>query len=513
MSGFASSSSASGGGPDDEDEGEDEWEDVVEDKLGDVVKGEVVTIYHKPIRLKKEIERLIDSYDTSSRRNTKSNKSTRPKTKSNTSHTFKVAKRHKLTLVPIEDEDEKCDDNVESCELTGSCRSANYLELVSAINVCFKPKTYKDYLRIIEAIKQDAEPHLSKKTKYVYRNKICFSNAKRAYNHCRHFLEKTTEKELNDFLLWVDTNVSLPRPLFVNSVYVGYIPSEALIEDPDNEKHQTSSDVYVLLENKQLIGISCKAYYNCSLTNWWIDSYLIHCRLRDAYDFFKACVATRKQETQQDKWDDDEKIHQCEIKGKLVMARYKDCMREKWRLEDLPIRTESEPIFIEGTPMSCIQKIFKNEESCLIIMRNAISDIFGQTLPYDFYLLAAGVEPLFLKMNEHAPDMDSIHVEFDGEDSTSGNSAKFIFNVSVNCKNSYLSEQQSRFYFKVEIRRSGGIDDYRIHFILKNIIPLESDKSGGGNSSSASGGGGGVFGGSRRHKRKTLKKRKTRRRK
>ena len=149
-------------------------------------------------------------------------------------------------------------------------------------------------------------------------------------------------------------------------------------------------------------------------------------------------------------------------------------------------------------------------------MRNAISDIFGQTLPYDFYLLAAGVHPLFLKMNEHAPDMDTIRVEFNGEDSTSGKSAKFIFNVSVNCKNSYLSEQQSRFYFKVEIRRSGGIDDYRMHFILKEIIPLESDKSGGGNSSSAGGGGGfggGGRGGSRRHKRKSLRRRKTRRRK
>jgi hypothetical protein len=301
----------------------------------------------------------------------------------------------------------------------------------------------------------------------------------------------------------------------VRSAYVGYIPREALMDDPDNEKHQKSSDVYVLKMNKELFAISCKNTYGCPLTNWWVDSYLHHCGLGIKYQYFKGCVAAR--EIDMELWNDNEKKY--ELDGKP--ARYKDVMRRKWKLEDVPNRyVGAEPAFKEHTPMHCIQTIFKDKESCLIILHNAMSDIFGQTLPYDFYLLAAGENSIYLQMNGYAPDMDSIRVTFNGPDSTSGVSAKFIFNASVDCRDIY--DQIFRFIFKVEIRRSGGVKDYRIHFFLKSNEQLSGgEKTGGGSnvetgggfgSSSAGGGGSALFrkdGGSR--KRKSLRRRKTRR--
>jgi hypothetical protein len=135
-----------------------------------------------------------------------------------------------------------------------------------------------------------------------------------------------------------------------------------------------------------------------------------------------------------------------------------------------------------------------------------------------FFLLAAGSEPLFLKMNGYSPNMESIMVQFDGEDSWSGESAKFIFNVYVDCiENS--SNKSYTFEFKVEIRRSGGADDYRMHFIINYIHNNTAKKTAIKSHKERKivvrkvKGPSKKKGGSRKLKRKSLRRRKTQRRK
>ena len=431
--------------------------------------------------------------------------------------------KKRLRLVPIKEKEEVCYIDEKTSKLSESCHSTNYLELVSAIIVCFSPSSFVECKKIIDDIHEKARG-VDPKKKYTYGNKICFSNAKRAVSHCTHFYTNATEPEFTQFLSWFNKEVYLPKPNDVKTVYLGYIPEEALKEDPDNEKHQKQSDVYILTTHDEISGISCKVSDTCPLTNWWIDNYLWHCKLKDWRTFFNSCITARKLQINNNLWKSNATNNRpCLIKKKIVTnARYKDCMREQWRVEDVPDRTEGqEPVFKIGTPMHCIQTIFKDENACKTIMTHAISDIFGQTLPYDFFLLAAGSEPLFLKMNGYSPNMESIKVQFDGADSWSGESAKFIFNVYVDCiENS--SNKLSIFEFKVEIRRSGGADDYRMHFIINYIhnhnnhtakkTAIKSHKERKivvrkvkGPSKKK--------GGSRKLKRKSLRRRKTQRRK
>ena len=489
----------------------------------EVGKNTTIAIEYNIKRVSKRTERYIDEIQSESLSKSKS----LPK---------KI-----LKIVPAKDEDDEkkdevCDIDDKTCKPSESCHSTNYLELVLAIKVCFSPLSFDECKQIIDDINKNAQGADQKK-KYTYRNTICFSNAKRAVSHCTHFYANAEDSELTEFLSWFDKEVYLPKPSDVKTVYLGYIPEEALIGDPENEKHQKQSDVYVLSQNGDLSGISCKASKTCPLTNWWIDSYLWHCGLTHEYNVFKSCIAVRKSGIDDDLWKSNAPNNgPCEIKKKIVTnARYKDCMREQWRVEDEPDRTVgSEPVFQRGTPMHCIQTIFKIENARKTLMMNAISDIFGQTLSYDFFLLAAGKKPLFLKMNGYAPDMESIKVKFDGIDSWSGESAKFIFNVSVDCKDNF-SSAISTFVFKVEIRRSGSADDYRMHFILKDIkndtasartekrfIYAHDGRVNGhagrgskraGRGSKRAGRGGRFGGGSRKPKRKSLQKRKTQRRK
>jgi hypothetical protein len=164
---------------------------------------------------------------------------------------------------------------------------------------------------------------------------------------------------------------------------------------------------------------------------------------------------------------------------------HKDILREQWNTEDKQIgQNDREPVFSENTPMWHIQRVMKTYGNVIIL--NAMSDIFTQTVYYPVYLFAGGNDPLFLNLSNHSPDSDNITINFKHPSATSGKNAKFIFGVTCDF-------DDITFNFKVEIRRSGEIHNYRIHFILENIV--EKLRRGGS------------------RKRKSLRRRKTRRRK
>lgn len=119
------------------------------------------------------------------------------------------------------------------------------------------------------------------------------------------------------------------------------------------------------------------------------------------------------------------------------------------------------------------------KNSGTIIKEQLLSDIFAQTSPIDVFLAVSGRTPKCFVLNDYALDMVASNFDFEIPKATSGNSAKFIFGVNIKFLN-----KTDTFKGRVEIRRSGGVDDYRIHFILEDTEFTESsvspDPGGGG---------------------------------
>jgi hypothetical protein len=360
------------------------------------------------------------------------------------------------------------------------CHSTNYLELLTAFYFCFKIKTYDEMLSAFDSVLEDAQKNLETKGKYKYGNEIIFSNAKRAINHCENFKKNVEtnalfQRQVDNTLLVLHENIlkefgEIPD---VINAYIGYIPLETQKSDAEPEKFQNPTDVCLILRSREILNISCKATTDCPLTNWWWVNYLHHCGFRDESNFFQTLMDARIASVEIDKTID--------FNGKS----HKDILREQWNTEDKQIgQNDREPVFSENTPMWHIQRVMKTYGNVIIL--NAMSDIFTQTVYYPVYLFAGGNDPLFLNLSNHSPDSDNITINFKHPSATSGKNAKFIFGVTCDF-------DDITFNFKVEIRRSGEIHNYRIHFILENIV--EKLRRGGS------------------RKRKSLRRRKTRRRK
>jgi len=372
-----------------------------------------------------------------------------------------------LKPIPLKSEDllliPECGDG--ECEniAYGNCRSTNYLEPIVAISCSYQLFNVEQCIDKFREIYKDAKIKINKKSKYEYENAgvtICFSNAQRAINHYKNLLvniKKKTKDELDIFLkkfkkVLKNKYTGLPT---IKSCYIGYVPTELLVNDPNNQKHQLFSDVYFLTIDNMCFGVSCKAQSNCPLTNWWFNNYLLNSGILNSgmkivQEDFEKLIEKRIS-------DDGEKD--------------KKTMREKWNREDKKIRINNrEPVFAEGSIMKFIQGVFKNEDYGKTLAQNIVSDIFAQTSSIDMFLAVAGTHSGCLVLTDYAPNINNIELDFKINKATSGDPSKFIFGMKIEFRNS-----SDEFYTRVEIRRSGRPDDYRIHVVLEDI-KTQSDR-------------------------------------
>jgi hypothetical protein len=399
---------------------------------------------------------------------------------------------HKIKLVPECNNDE-CD-----VKSGGKCRSTNYLEPLVAISCCYKKFDFDDCAEIFESINDAATAKTDKTVKfdYIHPGKtgiISFSNATRAMSHYKNFESSHINKtDGNKFLKEFEKSLVMKYGKIptIAKCYIGYIPKDLLLNDAHNEKHQVFSDVFFSLENEEFFGVSCKAEMKCPLSNWWVDSYLWHCKLNTERDGFLRKIKERKQQY------DDERIDK----------NYKAKLRLQWNNEDKPINSSKssrttarvrsnssnnstakassssksrssgsgsdssrtsvstrEPIFRHGSIMDYIQTIFKEKQT--EIAGHLVSDVFAQTMHYDVFLAVAGKTPKCLVLTDYMPLIRNVEIDFSISKATSGKHSKFIFGMNVS-----FPRMNEIFKFHVEIRRSGSYNDYRIHIILDKIV-------------------------------------------
>jgi hypothetical protein len=409
------------------------------------------------------------------------------------------SQNQKIKLVP-ECNNDKCDIQSHS-----KCRSTNYLEPFVAISCCYKTFDFDTCAEIFKRINDAATAEPIKTVKFDYIHPlygiISFSNATRAMSHYKNFESSHINKtDSNKFLKEFEKSLvikyeKIPK---IKTCYIGYIPKDLLLNDAHNEKHQVFSDVFFLLDNKEFFGVSCKAEMKCPLSNWWVDSYLWHCKLNTEYNGFLQKIKERKQQHDEERYKIDEK--------------YKATMRSQWNDEDRQVNSSKssritakalskassnstakarsnssskssaksrssgsgsdssrtsvstrEPIFRHGSIMDYIQTIFKEKQT--EIAGHLVSDVFAQTMHYDVFLAVAGKTPKCLVLTDYMPLIRNVEMDFSIGKATSGKHSKFIFGMNVS-----FPRMNEIFKFHVEIRRSGSYNDYRIHIILDKIV-------------------------------------------
>lgn len=408
---------------------------------------------------------------------------------------------HKIKLVPECNNDE-CD-----VKSGGKCRSTSYLEPIVAISCCYKKFDFDDCAKIFESINDAATAKTDKTVKfdYIHPGKtgiISFSNATRAMSHYKNFLSsRVNPSDGNKFLKEFEKSLGMKYGKIptIAKCYIGYIPKDLLLNDAHNEKHQVFSDVFFSLDNTEFFGVSCKAEMKCPLSNWWVDSYLWHCKLNTEYNRFLQKITKRKEQYDEEKYKIDKE--------------YKAELRLQWNNEDKPINSSKssanstakarsnstaksssksssnssskstaksrssgsgsdssrtsvstrEPIFRHGSIMDYIQTIFKEKQT--EIAGHLVSDVFAQTMHYDVFLAVAGKTPKCLVLTDYMPLIRNVEMDFSISKATTGKHSKFIFGMNVS-----FPRMNEIFKFHVEIRRSGRYDDYRIHIILDKIV-------------------------------------------